>query len=158
MVETKRPETPGTMASQSWVQKLSISSLTSNKKIKHIKAFHSEASSEFKKVVRVVKLHTLLRYSGKKKKKPLHLSLHLGNLLKSGFHHTFCKPSTTKEKFLRIWTYLCVVKIWQIKFSGWLFLNTPVIQILPPGQGGYIQKTAGVLGLSLKSACLWTWG
>lgn len=69
MVETKRPETPGTMASQSWVQKLSISSLTSNKKIKHIKAFHSEASSEFKKVVRVVKLHTLLRYSGKKKKK-----------------------------------------------------------------------------------------
>lgn len=69
MVETKRPETPGTMASQSWVQKLSISSLASNKKIKNIKAFHSEASSsEFKNVVHVVKLHTLLRYSGKKKK------------------------------------------------------------------------------------------
>lgn len=46
MAETKRPEKPGTMISQSCVQKLSISSLASNQKNKKkIKGFHSEASS-----------------------------------------------------------------------------------------------------------------
>lgn len=48
MVETKIPEKPGTMISQSCAQKLSVSSLASNqkkKKEKKIKGFHSEASS-----------------------------------------------------------------------------------------------------------------
>lgn len=47
------------------------------------------------------------------------------------------------------------MKIWQIKFSGWAFLNTPVIQILPTGQWGCnpwsVPKISHSLDVRLKS-------
>lgn len=73
----------------------------------------------------------------RKNKILLDLSLHLGNWLqKEWFESYILQTKHHRRKFLRIWVYLCVVKIWQLKFSGWAFLNTPVIQILPTGQWG----------------------
>lgn len=47
------------------------------------------------------------------------------------------------------------MKIWQIKFSGRAFLNTPVIQILPTGQWGCspwsVPKISHSLDVRLKS-------
>lgn len=90
----------------------SLSSLASDQK--HIQG---ASPNELKNRVHIVKLHTVLRHSGVG-----------GELIsifehtpwefakeRSGFNHTFLQ---TKEKSLRIWAYLCVGEIWQIKFSG----------------------------------------
>lgn len=92
----------------------------------------------------------------RKNKILLDLSLHLGNWLqKEWFESYILQTKHYRRKFLRIWVYLCVVKIWQLKFSGWAFLNTPVIQILPTGQWGCspwsVPKISHSLDVRLKS-------
>lgn len=67
------------------MSQFSISSLASNQK--NLKGLDSEASPDASRnLVQGIKVHAVLRHSGHThtKRKPIHVNLHVGNLLKKG--------------------------------------------------------------------------